>query len=217
MLVIASMGACASTMILDWFSKRTNCNCSRNSEGLIAPGPGGNHQGLKHRIAPPRGGDIPRHASLTEESVHAHRRITRAIFLFDDPRAIVLSLFDRGIAAGHAQAITGKMPEHQNELDRFLAAGTDSFQFSAQFENWANPEIQRPYFRMLVRGSEFWNYLPVILPFTGLPEEMCAEFPGRRERADRFGSLDENDRNRLNEIYSPLVSRIESFPNCVVV
>lgn len=216
MLLISSMGGCASTMITNWFSKRTECNCPRNSEGLIEPGPGGNSLGLKHRISPPLADDIPIHPDLSDESCGL-RRIDRAIFLFEDPRAIALSLFSRKIAVGHALAITGKKPDHKNQLDRFLEEGVDSFRFLEQFDSWSDSEVRRSYFRMLIRGSRFWDYLPVILSFAGLPEEYKSEFPARKDRPNRYDDLGEEERARLDEVYGALYSKIEEFPDCVVV
>lgn len=216
MLLISSMGGCASTMIVNWFSKRTECNCPRNSEGLVEPGAGGNQLGLKHRIIPPLENDVPMHRDRVGES-SGSEKITRAIFIFEDPRVISLSLFERKIASGHALAITGTRPNHNNQLDRFLQEGIDSFRFSEQFANWSNAEIQRPYFRMLVRGSQFWDLLPVILSFAGLPENYQAEFPPKRARANRYDELDTKDKDRLDEIYRNLSSSIEGYPDCVII
>lgn len=199
MVLITSMGGCGSTNIIFWFSHHIKCNCSMNSEGLPQPGYGSNPQGLKHRISPP-----------LENDEHLPSRIEKAVFLYDSPFHILPSLFQRGIAWGHAMSITGKYPKGLEDLDEFIAEGTDSFGFSRQFASWTSQEVRRSYPRMLIRAPEIWSYLPELLTFLEIPKSRWNTFPRKRQRSSSFDALPDHQRSGLRNIYGDLHETILS-------
>ena len=142
------MGATASTNLINWFSQRLHTNCAFNSEGLSQVGPGSNPNGLKHRLVPP----LP-----DDPYLQIGGRISRAMFIWDSPYQIIPSLFSRRIAEGHAIAITGKCPEHGNELDDFVVLRQDSFRFYNQFFSWTNMPACYP--RLIVKFPALWANL----------------------------------------------------------
>lgn len=218
MILISSMGGCASTSLISWFSTRIECNCLVNSEGISRRGPGSNPKGLKHRITPPLQTDK---YLLAENSFDRtdlnYGPIERALFLYDSPYAMVTSLFRRNIAGGHAMAITGKRPSHNNTLETFLNKQEDSFGFYRQFDNWSNPAEHRDYKRLLVSFSALWDNLEYIIGFLGLDKTHLAKFLKKRERKDRFSELSVDSRKKMMFIYKELDDRMKKFPNVVVI
>lgn len=188
------MGGCGSTNFISWFSRRIDCNCPYNSEGLPKPGPGANPLGLKHRMSPPTPDD-----PVLQEG----KRIEKALFLFDSPYDIIPSLFRRKIAVGHAIAITGTRPDHDNDLDKFLDAGVDSFGLMEQFSNWASLQ-NAPYPRLLVRSSDIWSQLPFLFNFLDIDANYMPSFPGRKERQSSFCAMSKSRQLKLIEIYQQL-------------
>ena len=210
MIIITSMGGCASTSNLFWFKNKIKCNCPINSEGLTRSGPGANHKGFKHRIEPPLQTDM---YLLPENSYNRtdlnYGEIEKILFIYDSPFNIVPSLFNRKIALGHAIAITGTRPTHLNSLDSFIEQEVDSFQFESQFDNWMNPSIKRNYPRMLVNFSNWWEHLDDILDFLNI-KNFKNEFPQKRERTTSFDVLNPNQKNGLLKIYGNLDNKIKS-------
>ena len=205
MILITSMGGCASTSFIGWSSKKIKCNCPLNSEGIAKAGPGSNPRGLKHRIAPPRQSDeyLLRRNSYNRTDLTVGP-ITRAVFLYDTPYSMVLSLFRRKIAMGHAMAVTGKKPPHGNDLSRFLDAGHDTFGFFDQFENWSNPKFVVGYPRLLVNFDSLWDNLDYILGYMGIDNKYKNSFLRKNERVNRMGELTMDDKQKLRNIYAPL-------------
>jgi hypothetical protein len=200
MIAITSMGGCGSTEFIHWFSRHIDCNCSMNSEGLPGPGPGANPKGLKHRIRPP---------SPTDPYLPPGKTIEKSLFLFDSPYSIIPSLFRRQIAVGHAIAITGSRPDHDNDLDRFLNEGIDSFAFGEQFAQWSDETHDTcPYPRMLARASNIWAHLPEVFAFFELASDLRTSFPRRKDRESSFERLSPAQQAGLREIYADLDSRI---------
>lgn len=192
------MGGCGSTGFIAWASRRLDCNCPLNSEGLPAPGPGSNVKGLKHRISPPL---------LDDPYLPDGKRIEKCIFLFDSPFQIIPSLFRRRIAVGHAIAITGQCPKHNNDIDRFLEAGTDSFGFDKQFKQWSESRATE-YPILLVRSSEIWSHLSEVLEFLELSPAQKKAFPPKRERNSSFENFSAGQQTRMMEIYGGLDAKI---------
>ena len=218
MVLISSMGGCASTSLIHWFSKRISCNCFVNSEGLVKVGPGANPKGLKHRQTPPTNEDkyLLRSNSFNRPEIN-EGPIDRALFLYDTPYAMVPSLFRRKIAGGHARAITGKRPHHNNTLEGFLEKGTDSFGFYPQFDAWTDYDEKRDYRRLIVHYSAIWEYSDYILEFLGVDEKHLVAFPPHRPRQNRFNSLDEEFKNKLIFIYGKLDEKMREFPKVMVI
>ena len=152
MILITSMGGCASTSVIGWSSRRIKCNCPLNSEGLVKAGAGSNPRGLKHRSSPPNQSDeyLRKENSFNRDDINSGP-ISRAVFLYDNPHSMILSLFRRSIAMGHAMAVTGKKPPHSNDLQTFLDVGEDTFGFMEQFNNWTNKNLSCGYPRLLVK------------------------------------------------------------------
>jgi len=202
--LIVSMGGTASTNLIAWVAQRTLTNCPRNSEGLPAPGPGSNPKGLKHRVAPP----APDDSYLPEGT-----RIHRALFVWDSPYHVVPSLFRRSIAEGHAIAITGRAPTHNNDLDEFLSLRHDSFGFHGQFYNWTNLPARYP--RLIVRFSALWDRVGEILTFLDLDEAHAEQFPpdNRSQRDSSFERLGRSQQEGLMAIYAGLDAAMQSYPD----
>jgi len=217
MILISSMGGCASTSLISWFSRRIECNCLINSEGLSSRGAGSNPKGLKHRIKPP---DITDKYLLKENSFNRtdinYGPVERALFLYDNPCNIVPSLFNRRIASGHAMAITGKRPPHANDINSFISDGVDSFGFYDQFRNWSNLSDKKPYKRMLVSFSQLWNYLDVVLEFVGAEDELSS-FPPKIKRKSSFDMLKPAQQNTLLNIYNKLGDDMNKLPAIIVI
>lgn len=205
MILITSMGGCASTSVIGWTSRRIECNCPLNSEGLAKPGPGSNPRGLKHRIAPPSQSDkyLCKENSFNRSDISSGP-ITRAVFLYDNPYSMVLSLFRRKIAMGHAMAVTGKKPPHSNDLQKFLDMGEDTFGFTEQFNNWTNKSLSCEYPRLLIKFDSLWENLDYIFGYMGVPSSEVRVFLRRHDRVDRMAELADEQRNKLTRIYSSL-------------
>ena len=218
MILISSMGGCASTSLLGWFSKRTECNCPLNSEGIRKRGPGANPRGLKHRPTPPASDDkyLLRENSFNRSDIRVGP-IDRALFVYDSPYVMIPSLFRRRIAKGHAIAITGNRPAHNNTLENFLELGDDSFGFYRQFESWTKYDEKRNYRRLIVHFSALWEYTDYILEFLVMDEKYLKEFPRKRPRVDRFAELDEQSQLKLIFIYKELDDKMKKFPKVAVI
>lgn len=218
MILISSMGGCASTSLIGWVARRRECNCPLNSEGLRARGPGSNFRGLKHRQTPPTNDDkyLLRETSYGRDDI-SFGPIERALFLYDNPYSTILSLFSRRIAMGHAMAVTGEKPNHSNSLSGFLDKQEDSFGFYKQFDSWTNSDIMPGYQRMVVHFSAIWDNLEHILGFLGIDKNQMSAFPPKKPRPDRFNELDEATREKLIFIYGGLDDRMKKFPKVKVI
>ena len=205
MILITSMGGCASTSFIGWTSKKVKCNCPLNSEGIHKAGPGSNPRGLKHRKSPPEQTDeyLLRKNSFNRTDVSAGP-ITRAVFLYDSPYSMVLSLFRRSIAMGHAMAVTGTKPQHGNNLNTFLDQGKDTFDFHEQFQNWSNVNLDVEYPRLLVNFNSLWDNLDYILGYMGIDNKYKNNFLRKHDRKNRMDDLSEHDKQRLRNIYGVL-------------
>tara|TARA_B100000676_G_C17919761_1_gene754799 strand:+ start:80 stop:475 length:396 start_codon:yes stop_codon:yes gene_type:complete len=117
---------------------------------------------------------------------------------------MVLSLFRRKIAMGHAMAVTGKKPPHGNDLNRFLETNHDTFGFFDQFENWSNPDIQPGYPRLLVNFDSLWDNLDYILGYMGIDTKYKGGFLRKNDRVNRMDGLSVSDKQKLRNIYAPL-------------
>lgn len=212
MILITSMGGCASTSFIGWTSKRIECNCPLNSEGISQKGPGANPRGLKHRIKPPIQSDeyLNIQNSFNRSDINAGP-IKRSIFLYDSPYNMVLSLFRRNIAMGHAMAVTGKRPPHANNLDQFLNQGVDSFQFNKQFENWTNKNTGCEYPRLLVKFESLWDNLDYLFGYMGIPESEIKHFIRKNTRVNRMSELSDEQKRKLYAIYSDLDTKMNNM------
>jgi hypothetical protein len=208
MSIISSMGGTGSTSFIHWFSRRIKVNCYLNSEGLPQRGPGANPKGLKHRIDPPRQIDpyLPNQNS-----------IKNAVFITDTPYNIIPSLFRRRIAAGHAKAISGHRPAHENNLEAFLEHGEDSFCFYDQFENWTNHKNERGYKRLIIKFPYLWHYLDQVFDFLEISRLEINKFPPFKQRNSSFDSLTEAQKEKFVEIYSSLDEKINNTPNLIII
>lgn len=217
MILITSMGGCGSTSNLFWFKSRIHCNCPINSEGLRRTGPGANPKGLKHRIEPPEQSDP---YLFSENSFHRddlnYGSIEKALFVYDSAFNIVPSLFNRNIASGHAIAITGKRPTHGNSLDKFVELQEDSFELEKQYDNWSDENIKRPYERMLVNFSYWWEHLDEILEFLDILDEKN-KFPKKRNRSTSYENLSDTQKVGLSTIYKTLDTKIKNSSSLRII
>tara|TARA_B100001093_G_scaffold323451_1_gene308628 strand:+ start:935 stop:1591 length:657 start_codon:yes stop_codon:yes gene_type:complete len=218
MILITSMGGCASTSFIGWSSRNIKCNCPLNSEGISKQGPGSNPKGLKHRITPPRQSDLylSRKNSFNRTDL-SEGPITRSIFLYDNPYSMVLSLFRRNIAMGHAMAVTGKKATHKNELSNFLDEGVDSFKMNEQFKNWSNPNLNLSYPRLLINFNSLWENLDYILGYMGIDQKHKKNFLRKQDRVNRINSLSNYDKTRLKNLYGGLEQKMNKLPGVLVI
>jgi|TARA_B110000495_G_scaffold92536_1_gene79910 hypothetical protein len=218
MILITSMGGCASTSFIGWASSKIECNCPLNSEGIRNSGPGSNPKGLKHRISPPRQSDsyLSRQNSFDRTDL-TEGPISRAVFLYDNPYSMVLSLFRRNIAMGHAMAVTGKRATHRNELSNFLNEGVDSFKMNEQFDNWVNPSLNLSYPRLLINFNSMWDNIEYILGYMGVDPKHKNNFLRNQGRVNRMDSLSEHDKSRLIDLYGSLHQKMNKLPGVMVI
>jgi hypothetical protein len=218
MNLISSMGGCASTSLISWFSKRLTCNCVLNSEGIGRAGPGSNPRGFKHRITPPKNDDkyLLKQNSFFRDDLN-YEKIESALFLYDDPKNVVPSLFNRKIAMGHAMAITGKKPDHSNKLDNFIEQNEDSFGFYTQYENWTSPNVKRDYKRMIVKFSKLWENLDLVFKFLEIDEKHLSAFPPKRERNSSFDKLSKDQQAGIKKIYGELSNIMQNQGDIIII
>lgn len=212
------MGGCASTSFIGWASSRIKCNCPLNSEGISKAGPGANPKGLKHRITPPRQNDPYLKIENSFNRIDlTEGPIERAVFLYDNPYSMVLSLFRRNIAMGHAIAVTGKRAFHKNELSNFLDEGCDTFGMFDQFKNWSNSDLKLSYPRLLVNFNHMWDNIDFILGYMGIDAKHKNSFMRKRERVDRLSELSKSDKTRLENMYRGLETKMNEFPGVKII
>jgi len=218
MILITSMGGCASTSFIAWSKNRVKCNCPLNSEGLRRGGPGSNPKGLKHRKAPPLQNDpyLFRKNSFDRTDLN-EGPISRAVFLYDNPYNMTLSLFRRNIAGGHAMAVTGKRPSHANQLSTFLELKEDSFHFHDQFKSWSQKTVDVDYPILMVNFNSMWENIDHILGFMGIDMSHKKAFLRKNERQDRFATLDQNERDILVDMYGGLNATMNQFSGVQIV
>ena len=218
MILITSMGGCASTSFIGWASRKIKCNCPLNSEGIRKSGPGSNPKGLKHRIKPPSQNDafLKKENSFDRTDIN-EGPIERAVFLYDNPYSMVLSLFRRNIAMGHTIAVTGKRPNHKNQLSHFLDEGVDTFGMIEQFENWTNPKNNKGYPRLLINFNYMWDNLELLFGFMGIDPVHKKTFMRKRERINRMSALSQNDKKRIRSIYQSLDDKMKALPGAMII
>lgn len=218
MILITSMGGCASTSFIGWVSRRIKCNCPLNSEGIKEAGPGSNPKGLKHRIKPPLQRDLylRRENSYNRTDLN-EGPISRAVFLYDNPYSMTLSLFRRNIAMGHAIAVTGKRATHFNQISNFLEEGKDTFGFEEQFDNWTSESLNVPYPRLLVNFNYMWDNLDYILGYMGIELNQSNSFLHKKERVNRMNELSDTDKLKLENIYGKLDNRMKKLPGIKLI
>lgn len=212
MILITSMGGCASTSFIGWASKRIKCNCPLNSEGISKAGPGANPKGLKHRSSPPLQSDLylKKENSFNRDDI-TEGPIQRAVFLYDSPYSMVLSLFRRSIASGHSMAVTGKRLKYGNDLDKFLDDGQDAFEFNNQFRNWTDKTNNCEYPRLLVNFNSLWDNLDYILGYMGIPKHQANSFLRKNDRVNRMNDLTDEQKQKIINIYSNLEANMNKI------
>ena len=218
MILITSMGGCASTSFIGWSSRKIKCNCPLNSEGIRSAGPGSNPKGLKHRITPPSQSDkfLIKENSFNRIDIN-EGPIERAVFLYDNPYSMVLSLFRRKIAMGHAMAVTGKRATHKNELSNFLDQGKDTFGMIQQFNNWTSPDKNQGYPRLLINFNNLWENLDLLFGFMGIDPIHKRSFMKKRDRVNRMQEIPVSDRKRLRALYGTLDEKMKQLPGAMII
>ncbi len=183
-------------------SGTTSLTASFVEAGLDLPkGPG--EWPHKHLRTPPTGDEVPPGF--------------RVVYPISDPRDAVLSIFRRGIQAGHWRWLNlphdGEPPAALDDLESFLEGGVDEFGLTDHLERWIDHPPGYPVmFVRFDRIDEAWDELA---EFVGLP----AGHPpvSYQARASDWRSEAEWVRTRIDEIYGDLAERIESFPAARVV
>jgi len=218
MILITSMGGCASTSFIGWASRKIKCNCPLNSEGIREAGPGSNPKGLKHRITPPKQSDLylKKENSFNRTDLN-EGPIERAVFLYDNPYSMVLSLFRRNIAMGHAIAVTGKRATHKNQLSNFLDESKDTFGMIQQFENWTNPSKGQGYPRLLINFNSMWDNMDLLFGYMGIDPTYKKSFMRKRDRVNRMDDLNDFDKHRLTCMYEGLDNHMKELPGAMII
>lgn len=150
----------------------------------------------------------------------------RAIYLYSDPRNIVLSVFRRNIQHCHLErmgqvsrrfGIPVERPARNPDswkLQDLLNLESDPFRIQEQFLNWT--KAKRDYPIMIVQFDSLWSRLPELFSFTGLPTQKMNSFPERRKRHSRWQDLEAEGKKRLNGMYEDIVQQVGEYPDFTI-
>ena len=151
----------------------------------------------KHMAVPPRDVDV--------------KPSFRAVYLFDDPRNAVLSVFRRGYQNWHIRNMNGNLDEWKDDcpIDDFLGKGDDLFRMEEQFEAWVHEK--RSYPILFIRFSKLWDHLKTLFSFVGLPESKVGCFPEKRERTSDWRTKSTNRQEAIEEVYGTLARKVNDL------
>ena len=135
----------------------------------------------------------------------------RAVYLFDDPRNAVLSVFRRGYQDWHIRNMNGNLDEWEEgyTIDDFLSNGDDLFRMEDQFEDWVHARRSFPI--LFIRFNELWNHLKTLFSFVGLPQSKMDCFPEKRSRTSDWRTESSNRQEAIEEMYGPLACKVNNL------
>lgn len=135
----------------------------------------------------------------------------RAVYLFDDPRNAVLSVFRRSYQNWHIRNMNGNLDgwEEGYTIDDFLSNGDDLFRMEEQFEDWVH--ARRSYPILFIRFDELWDHLKTLFSFVGLPESKMDCFPEKRARTSDWRTEPSNRQEAIEEMYGTLACKVNDL------
>ena len=137
----------------------------------------------------------------------------RVLYPVGDPRDTVLSIFRRGIQAGHWRALLHNDPEipvpaSLESLDTFLAAGVDEFDLAGHFAGWFDHPPGYPV--MFLRFDFIDDVWDEVAAFVGLADSV--EPVRHRPRTSDWRAEPAPIRDALDALYGELAARIDALP-----
>ena len=151
----------------------------------------------KHLAVPPHDCDV-------EQSF-------RAVYLFDDPRNAVLSIFRRGYQNWHIRNMNGNLDEWKEKytIDNFLSNRIDSFCMGEQFEAWVH--AKRSYPILFIKFDEVWDHLKTLFSFVGLAQSKVDCFPEKRSRISDWRTEHSSRQEAIEEMYGTLACKVNDL------
>jgi hypothetical protein len=135
------------------------------------------------------------------------------LYLVGEPRNAVLSVFRRGIQVGHYRFVHRREPTEEEmaqlaNLDTYLAAGVDLFDFADHLDRWLTAEHEYP--TLFFRFESLADVWPQVRDAAGLPPDTPC-LPLRPRHSD-WSALAEPQRTSIQRMYGALAARIEAMP-----
>jgi len=152
----------------------------------------------------------------------------RIVYVYDDPRLSVLSLFRRNLHLGMQAKLRyfGSSPSEYRRvsaryratvknLDEFFEKGYDCFGINSFWQNWTRSWVDVPL--MLLSYDAIWQNLGQILEFSGVSEPNAKNlFPKQSQRAASLGEISSRRLEIFNSIYSKTLSEMDGLDPLVV-
>jgi hypothetical protein len=140
----------------------------------------------------------------------------RAVYVYGDPRDVVVSLFRRGLQLGQYRwshgGWRGPSPEVRqrlSSLESFLEAGIDELGLEDHLDRWLTRDPSG-YPVLFVKYESLAEAWPTVRDFVGLaPSHPCLPL---LPRESDWSSLPDDLRERLDRMYEGLVRRISAMP-----
>lgn len=202
--IVVSPGGAGTTFLLQFIEKHLRVN---NSNSYF--------DGIKHA-------NSPRHPVLE------HLVIPRALYLYEDPKIIALSLFGRGYQSHmipKLNALHGSPREYRNNLKKhrvdidfqtFVAGGRDLFGLTTHLHNWILGPEEPPFPVLGVKYTSLFQELSTVFEFLGLPPELIEDFPVEKERSSKLDGMDASQRAGLETMYDTLSQKYAGLPGIVL-
>ncbi|MEK6889064.1 MAG: sulfotransferase domain-containing protein [Nanoarchaeota archaeon] len=182
-VLVCSYGGVGTTLFIDFISKYKRVNCVDDCDRY------------KHLINPP----------------NVQKKCFKAIYLFGDPIASLISLFRRNYQNAHAEKIMDiedwdKIASLEN-IDKYASEEYDLFKFKRHFDLWKNSKTDYPV--LFVKFEDLWKNMGKILDFLEIPKSALQDFPKQRERESKLSSLDKKTAESLKRIYGKFAEQIK--------
>lgn len=152
----------------------------------------------------------------------------RIIYVYDDPRLSVLSIFRRNLHIGMQAKLRyfGSSPNEYRRviaryqatvksLDEFFEKGYDCFGINSFWQNWSRSWSDVPL--MLLSYDGIWQNLGQILEFSGVSgRDDRTLFPAKSQRAGNLGEISSERLQIFNSIYSKTLCEMDGLDPLVV-
>ena len=195
--IVVSFGGTGCTFLLRYISRFMRTNSTNSLD-----------DGLKHV-------NRPTHLLLRRY------KIGKGIYVFDDPRRSVISLFRRkyhghlrvklrsnhGTITGYNLDIAGNSVDF--EFDGFLAKGMDTFGIIDHWRSWSSAEPV-PFPTLFVKFDDLHNSIGKVLDFREIPQHFADDFPAKKPRSSDQVSLTTRQSALLGQIYGAMAEEINS-------
>jgi hypothetical protein len=200
--IVVSYGGSGSTFLLEFLRQHLRVNASNSW-----------HDGIKHI-------NSPNHPILELYEVR------RAVYLYGDPRAALVSLYRRNFqvhvipkvnamhrsVAEYAEYVA-KTPMNLT-FDEFLENGRDLLNCTRHLLNWLTERTDFPL--MYVKYEHLLEHIGELLTFLDLPSSLAVEFPASMKRATALENLTEAQRRKLSSIYGEFLKLFEALPPVMI-